>query len=422
MRAGPLGLTFSALALLASCGGDTAGPPGSGRDGGPRRSDARGQFPRDGLVVLGPDSAAFWQPERPNSTDDARADARRLPDARLAADAGLLPTLTPSCASPPPANATRAPSARLYSRGTCPTLRAGRNALPTGPTTRHFLLVEPSTPARRDERLPLVFAWHWLGGSASEMVERGRLQQTADQYRIVFLVPEAKGDLTIFGAGFSLFDFVAVPWPFLASVEHNRLEEELVFFDDLLACASAQRQVNRDCVSTIGLSAGALFSAQLAVARSGYLASFVSLSGGVQSSSPFSNKALLRPWFSTGHRLPALVLWGGRGDECLTIDFASASRALETRLVADGHFLVECVHDCRHGLWFDDQRSPAPGEPLPFASLAEFVLAHPYWLTPGDSPYRASGLPRSFLPWCALGAGRATQRNDLCPPSKCNVL
>ncbi|MBK6847433.1 MAG: hypothetical protein IPG96_07795 [Proteobacteria bacterium] len=423
-RCGLLGLALPALALLASCGAGSRPAVEPQRDGGGRPSDARGQLRRDGLVVLGADSAAYWQPERPIPAD-ARPDARRLPDARLNPDAGLGPSASPSCSATSPVGATRAPSARPYSRGSCPVWRAGRNLLPSGPTPRDqpraFLLVVPSTPARPGERFPLVFAWHWLGGSAAEMVERARLQLTADQRRIVFVVPEAKGDLTIFGTDVGLFGFADVPWPFMATAENRRVEEELVFFDDLLACATAQVPINADCVSTIGLSAGALFSAQLASARSGYLASFVSLSGGVQSSRPLSN-LLLRPWFSTAHRLPALVLWGGDDDACLSIDFARASRALENQLAADGHFLVECLHDCRHGLWFDDQRSPAPGEPLPLASLVDFMLAHPYWLSSGASPYRSTGLPSGFLPWCSLGAGRATQRNDLCPPSKCNLL
>lgn len=424
------------IASIAGCGGGTPGlTPGSvdaGRRGTEPLSDSRAQPRRDGLVAFGPDSAAYWQPEAPGAVDASadRAVAARPTDAGVIVDAGTTPRPTESCSGSPPVGAPRAPSARRYSRGTCPTWRAGSNAMATGPdtqtATRRFLLVLPAEPARPGERFPLAFAWHWLGGSAAAMVERGRLQQTADQYRMVFIVPEAKGDVTIFGSGIGLFGFATVPWPFMATTENRRVEEELVFFDDLLSCATAQLPINQDCVSTIGLSAGALFSAQLAAARGDYLASLVSLSGGVQSAKPLGNLLLLRPWSNAGasatHRLPALVLWGGGGDECLTIDFASASRALESVLVANGHFLVECVHDCSHGLWFDDGLPPAAGEPLPFASLVAFMLAHPYWLAPGASPYRLSGLPASFLPFCGVGAGHAVQRYGICPPSKCNLL
>jgi hypothetical protein len=107
-------------------------------------------------------------------------------------------------------------------------------------------------------------------------------------------------------------------------------------------------------VSSIGVSAGALFTDQLAQARSNRLASFISLSGGV-------GDTIIKPWTGTGtHKLPAVVLWGGDGPPnmdgnkdilgCAGIgmDFSVASRDLEAGLEQDGHFFVECKHNCGH--------------------------------------------------------------------------
>jgi hypothetical protein len=41
------------------------------------------------------------------------------------------------------------------------------------------------------------------------------------------------------------------------------------------------------------------------------------------------------------------------------------------------------------------------GNPPPFDALFEFVLAHPYWIDQGESPYQAA-LPDNLPSYCGI--------------------
>jgi hypothetical protein len=101
-----------------------------------------------------------------------------------------------------------------------------------------------------------------------------------------------------------------------------------------------------------------------------------------------------------------LVLWGGATDQCV-VDFETASANLEDALTSDGHFFVECVHNCGHAVPPVD---PTDG----MASLWQFALDHPYWLSPGTSPYTSAGMPATSPEWCGMGMGGATPRTGMC--------
>ena len=115
--------------------------------------------------------------------------------------------------------------------------------------------------------------------------------------------------------------------------------------------------------------------------------------------------------------MPAFVLWGGQADNCLGLfSFVDASNDFESHLADDGHFVIECVHNCGHAIPPFD---PAPGESA-FRPMWDFLLNHPYWLAPGDSPYLQPGLPDFYPTWCEIGVGNATPRTGMClEPSQC---
>ncbi len=278
--------------------------------------------------------------------------------------------------SPPIANAT------------CPTLVAGKNTIQTQ-GSREFLFVLPSDHDP-SEVLPVVFLWHWLGGSAKSFLEKGDVQTAVDHYRVLAVIPESKQD--------GLFK-----WPIESVQTQARIDEELTFFDHMLSCVSAQYQVNAQCVSSIGVSAGALFTQILASGRGELLSSFVSLSGG--------SGGLIQPWNGSDNKMPAMVLWGGPKDNCLGLmDFNQTSQTLESELAADGHFVLECIHNCGHAA----PPFEVPNAPTAFAPMWEFVLQHPAWLTPGTSPYQTEGIPEAIPPWCGIGVGSATPRTGEC--------
>ncbi|MEM9873345.1 MAG: PHB depolymerase family esterase [Myxococcota bacterium] len=302
---------------------------------------------------------------------------------------GATPALL-GCHDPRPANAPMPPALPTYG-GTCPTLQPGLNQITSDGKAREFRLVVPQSIAA-GESLPVVFLWHWLGGDATDFIEQGEVQEAADAYRFIAVVPEKKGD-------------VQFTWPMDALSNSSRRAEEATFFDDMLACVAAQYDVNADCVSSAGVSAGALFtSSVLAGERGQHLSSIVSLSGG-------TGGLAIQPWSSPAHKMPAIVLWGGPTDSCLNLlSFETLSQDLETGLANDGHFFLECVHNCGHA---EPPFDAPPGEAR-FAMMWQFIMDHPYWLADGDSPYLSEGLPAVMPAWCGIGAGSATPRTGQC--------
>ncbi|MEZ4340942.1 MAG: PHB depolymerase family esterase, partial [Sandaracinaceae bacterium] len=282
----------------------------------------------------------------------------------------------------------------------CPTLAPGMNDLVSNGVARRFMLVTP-TDMRPDETLPVVVMWHHLGGSADSLYQHGQAQESADTLRFIAVIPEKRGDLAI-DLFFAEFD---PAWPYLDAASDARMEEEAVFFDDMIACVAAQYAVDESCISTAGVSAGALWSAQLMQRRAERLASVILLSGGI---GPATTNGFVdvRGWAGASHAMPVLLGWGGPSDQC-GVDFQRASRNLGAQLEANGHFVEECVHNCGHAAPPVD---PAIGLPL----LWRFALDHPYWLRDGESPYLAAGVPEHTPGWCAIGVGAATPRTEAC--------
>jgi predicted esterase len=248
------------------------------------------------------------------------------------------------------------------------------------------------------EKLPVVFLWHWLGGSASSFYNIVDGQNAVNAERFIAVIPEA------IGGGIS-------KWRGWAATNPQSMEdEEAVFFDDMLSCVSAQFPVNKNCVSSAGVSDGALWTSQLIGVRADYLASAVVLSGGVGDPGD-ANSALVKPYVPASRPIPVLVLWGGACDICIILKFQIATKALERHLQAEGHFILECQHNCGHSVPPIDV---PPGKSL-LSPFTDFIQHHPYWTTAGHSPYETSGLPAGLPSWCAIGAGNAVERTGACP-------
>ena len=370
-----------------------------------RWQNARGVLPRFCLPIalgalLSACSHGSTASEIPDASAPAVLDGRIEGEVDAPVDAAAEPYL---CRTAAPPNAPTPVAPPLPAAG-CPALVSGRNTITSSGHTRQFLLVVPAT-AQPGEQLPVLFMWHWIGGSADGFFEKGDIQTAADQQHFIAVLPDAEG-ATIFGTSFN------TKWPFDITQSQTRMDEEFRFFDDMLACVEQQYAVNASCVSSIGVSAGALFNAQLAQARSNTLSSFISLSGG-------TNATIIKPWSGTQHKLPAVVLWGGDGPPAMDgnkdilgcfgvgMDFSVASNDLEEGLEAGGHFFIECRHNCGH---VEPPLDPPPGESK-YAGIWQFALDHPFWLAAGQSPYLMKGLPASLPAWCAIGAGSSTPRS-----------
>lgn len=314
---------------------------------------------------------------------------------------GAPPVVGPGlCFTDPPKGATLAPAPPKY-KGTCPMMipaTMGANTIMSSGNARNFLLAVPKNLDPK-EKLPVIFLWHWLGGSANGFYTKGDVQKAVDQQRFLAVMPDNK---KVNGNSDLLWK-----WPFAVSDPQGRVDEEVRFFDDMYACVAAQFNINKECVATGGVSAGALWTDQLVQLRNDVFSSGISLSGGTG--------GLVKAWNHPPRRVPMVVLWGGPSDFCVAINFQDASRDLEKGLKADGSFVVECQHNCGHGV--------PPIEPpqglSTFSSIWQFAFDHPYWLGTGDSPYKKTGLPTEYPPWCAIGAGQATPRTGMCDPPGC---
>lgn len=341
--------------------------------------------PADDAGVDASETDAGASPTDGGSGGDARADATG-------------PTFVGKCGDPIPQGAKAPPPLPTYA-GACPQLAAppAMTTITSSGAQRSFLFYQPQMQ-KQGERYPLVFLWHWLGGSPDGMANKLEAQKIADAYRVVLAIPAPKGD-------------VFFKWPFESVQAQARIDEEMRFFDDMLACLAKALPIEESCVSSLGVSAGALFTDQLAQARGDRLASFVSLSGGTGDPA--------RPWAGAPRAIPGVVLWGGSSDVFPTqfpvINFQNASKALEDGLVKGGSFFVECVHNCGHAV---PPFEPPANAPVLSDFVWRFILDHPYWTSPGASPYLAAqALPAAYPAWCGLGKGGATPRpaNASCP-------
>ena len=267
---------------------------------------------------------------------------------------------------------------------------------------RRFILVVPANFDPTTETLPLFFMWHHIGGDAHSMVTNGMAQESADSMRVLIAIPEKRGDVVL-----PLIN-VDLAWPYMDFSAPARVEQEAVLFDDILACLAQQYPINESCISTVGVSAGALWNSQLIQRRSDRLASALIISGGVGPTGGFGGFADLRTWSGSPRPIPVMYGWGGSTDHCGGIEFAQASENLGSRLAANGNFVIECVHNCGHAAPPVD---PMVGIPI----LYRFALEHPYWLPVGRSPWEEDGFPAGSPTWCSIGVGSATPRTGECP-------
>jgi predicted esterase len=244
-----------------------------------------------------------------------------------------------------------------YSNGTCPALVNGDNEFSTGDTEYDVEIILPDNP----EGATVLFAWHWLGGTASQAIRYMELEEITEGDNVIVVVPDSDG---------SQFE-----WHIINDPDDN---PDLVLFDDLLSCLWQQYDVDLDRVHSFGMSAGGLWTTYLTMYRSEWLASTAPLSGGTLTGS----------YDTPADPIPVLVTWGGESDSSSGLSFNDASIFFSEQLREDGHFVAECEHDAGHQL-------PPGGVEYAY----KFLMDHPKGVDP--EPY-ANGLPSDFPSFCRL--------------------
>lgn len=296
--------------------------------------------------------------ERDTAGDDATSDATEetAPDATEETGEDTVADTAPDTL--PDTEEPLVPLLPEYSGGECPTLELDGNSLETGDAERDFRLFLPEDPAGK----PVYFFYYGTGDSADRYDD---FQDVADAWDMVVVVPAARGNLTF-------------EWPIMVAEDPA---DELVFFDDMIACIAAQFEVDTTRIYASGFSAGALWTTTLAMKRSQILAAAAIYSGGTGD--------LVQPFAAPLYPIPVLGYWGGDGDVFAGfVNFAEFMNAFMDQMVDAGNFVIGCNHDTGHT--------------IPLGELEngiDFVLEHA-WQQP--SKYENGSLP-SYLPdYCEI--------------------
>jgi hypothetical protein len=158
------------------------------------------------------------------------------------------------------------------------------------------------------------------------------------------------------------------------------------FADQAVACALQNNHADPKHIHTAGYSAGGLQTVWMWYARSGYLASVISYSGG----SSVINTAPMQDAMN----LPAAIAaHGAPGSDALGLDFAMCSATWESAIKQAGGFSIDCNDGGNH-LDFFGKRAPGL-KPVAF----KFFQDHPFGVKP--DPY-ASALPSGFPTYCKI--------------------
>jgi hypothetical protein len=158
---------------------------------------------------------------------------------------------------------------------------------------------------------------------------------------------------------------------------------DLAIADEVVACAlSSGVGIDPGRIHSVGFSGGALQTTYMAYARSNYLASVVTYSGGLHSW--WSSPQLQDP----ANVVPAMVVHGKLGEDFRLMDFSLSSAAYNKSIRERGGFSLDCTHEVGHHI----------PEGVGAAAL-RFLLDHTYKTSP--SPY-ATAMPASMPGYCKL--------------------
>lgn len=266
------------------------------------------------------------------------------------------------------ASATGAPPSRLpVVTGTCPTLQSGTVTISTGGgTIQAQVWAGPGTSANG----PLILYWHGTGSSpASE-------------------VPDAFDVNAVTSAGGAIVGFISNSRTGTATGNTGDdvwYESDAEFADQVVACAIQELGIDPRRIHTAGYSAGALQTVYMWYARSGYIASAISYSGGIDGANQV-------PLQDPSNLPPVIVAHGAQGSDDLVIDFAQASAQWESDITTAGGFSIDCNDGGNH-LAFFATRAPK----LKLAAV-QFFLDHPFKVKP--EPYTI--LPAAFPSYCKI--------------------
>ena len=163
------------------------------------------------------------------------------------------------------------------------------------------------------------------------------------------------------------------------------------YADQAVACAIQQYKIDTRHIHVAGYSAGALQTVYMWAARSSYVASVISYSGGyIAINGPQASDAMYE---NKANIAPAIAAHGAQGSDALIVDFASASQTWESQIKTAGGFSIDCNDGGSHLSFFATR---APG--LKAVAYDKFFADHPY----GVKPEPWTSLPSGFPTYCKI--------------------
>lgn len=279
---------------------------------------------------------------------------RLLPCIALLACAGTEGTDTGAQNLPQPA-----PLMEL-SNGSCPSF-ATTGAEVTFTSADVERKVRAYLPGGDTTGAPLLFVWHPLGVSASQIAQWNDLQTLATDTGAVILVPSSQDS--------NMFD-----WEFV-----NESTTDIVLYDDLRTCAADQLGIDVRRVYTTGMSAGGLWSTYLTMHRADTLAASLIMSGGTDPVVTYE---------SPDADIPVLMFYGGDNDTWsgggFSLDFQQATLAFADDIKEDVETVILCNHEGGHTL-----------PPSNMGTVQGFLLKHAYGERSPFADGDLTGLPSS---------------------------
>ena len=210
---------------------------------------------------------------------------------------------------------------------------------------------------------PLIFYWYGADSDVNE-VQTGLGASVIAEIKALGGMVAALVDTT--------HDGISV-----GSVWHS---DDLEIADEVLACALATGVgIDTSHIHSVGFGSGGLMTSRMAYARSNYLASVVSYSGGLTSALLAGSSA------DPSNVVDAMMVHGRYGIDTRIIDFSLTSAAMASDIKTKGGFALDCTHDAGHHI------------PSGIGDAAlRFMLDHGYKKA---SPYE-DGLPAAIPSYC----------------------
>jgi predicted esterase len=280
------------------------------------------------------------------------------PSADADADGGVVAQAPP----PPERKPTELPTATT----TCPTLHGSGTYTFGDPKQRTLsaqVYVAPDAQQTPGAGGPLVVYFHGIGSDPSEVLS------AIGQSAIDSVV--ARGGVV---AAFTAKICVSCQLP----EDVGWYDDDDAVTDHLVACAIRQAHIDTRHIHAVGFSAGALHVLHMALARSNYIASVVSFSGGLYGMPQAPQDA--------DNRVASLLTYGKRGVDVAGVDFADLSLSWYDTFGPKGYYSMLCDQGGGHMIAADV-----------VPHVLRFLQDHPYRISP--EPY-AAAIPGEFPAYC----------------------